>query len=139
MSNEPNLCVLTGAYCTTKDCPLYRDHKCDFIKAIQSILATFAPAKAPAPERRESHPLIPKTLKPFPKLEPGKYLQEITGEVVDDVTVKEVETRRGPVMIANFNLTDGEARIRVALWEDLVSEAEKFRPGDVITLKGMCA
>jgi len=93
--------------------------------------------KAEAPTRTRPSPLIPKDLNPFPTLESGKYLQEITGEVVGDVEVREVNTKSGPKPIANFYLTDGKAKIRVALWEDFVSEAEKLKSGDVITLKGM--
>ena len=139
LSNEPMHCIWMSAYCLEDKCPYYHDAtlQCKIVMAVNRFLGDIDAPKSPAPKRTESHPLIPKSLKPFPKLEPGKYLQEITGEVVDNAEVKEVETQRGPVMIANFNLTDGESQIRVALWEDLVSDAEKFRPGDVITLKGM--
>jgi len=81
-------------------------------------------------------PLVPPKLKAFPELKPKSYV-EITGEVVDDPVIKEVDTRRGPSMIANFHLTDGETQVRVALWGDLSSEAGGLRIGDVVTLTNM--
>ena len=90
-----------------------------------------------SPKRTERHPLIPKKSKPFPKLEPRKYLQEITGEVVDAPEIKEVNTRSGPKQIANFNFTDGKSTIRVGIWEELFDEMGDLKAGDVIILKGM--
>jgi len=93
--------------------------------------------KEPAPKQEERHPLIPKELKPFPTLEPGKYLQEITGEVVNAPEIREVNTRSGPKSIANFEFTDGKSKIRVGIWEELFGEMGDLKAGDVITLKGM--
>jgi len=129
-------CIWVAGYCLEDKCPYYHDAtlQCKIVMAVNRYLGDF---EAPKQPQAQASPLIPKELKPFPELEPKKYLQEITGEVVDNPEVREVETRRGPVTIANFHITDGKTKIRVALWEDLVKEAEKFRPGDVITLKGM--
>jgi len=107
--------------------------------AVNRFLGDFGDVKPKAeiPARTRPSPLIPKDLKPFPTLESGKYLQEITGEVVGDVEVKEVNTRSGPKQIANFDFTDGKSKIRVGIWEELIGEVENLKSGDVITLKGM--
>lgn len=135
--SEPMLCPLTGAYCSENGCPLYHSDtlQCKFIMAVENILGTYT--EGAKPKREETHPLIPKTLKPFPTLEPGKFLQELTGEVVNAPEIREVNTKNGPKQIANFEFTDGKSKIRVGIWEELLGEIKNLRSGDVITLKGM--
>ena len=107
--------------------------------AVNRFLGDFEDVKpkAEAPTRTRPSPLIPKSLKPFPTLESGKYLQEITGEVVNAPEIREVNTRSGPKQIANFDFTDGKSTIRVGIWEELIGEVKNLKAGDVITLKGM--
>ncbi len=70
----------------------------------------------------------------WPVLEVGKYVQSLTGTIVDDIVVKEVETQRGPTDIANFSFTDGVTVVRVAVWEELIGELEGLGKGDTLTL-----
>lgn len=85
---------------------------------------------------KRASPLVSPSLEPFPALKPKSYV-EITGEVTDDPEIKEVDTRRGTSMIANFHITDGQNKVRVALWGDLSSEAGGLRIGDMVTLTNM--
>lgn len=73
----------------------------------------------------------------FPPLEAGKYIPKLSGEIVSDITVREVETERGPSIVANFKLSDGNSDIRVAIWGDLVNEIQEFGKGKQVTLTGM--
>lgn len=139
LSNEPMHCIWMSGYCLEDKCPYYHDatFQCKIVMAVNRFLGDIDAPKSPAPKRTESHPLIPKSLEPFPKLEPGKYLQEITGEVVNAPEIKEVNTRSGPKQIANFDFTDGKSTIRVGIWEELFGEMGDLKAGDVVTLKGM--
>ena len=97
--------------------------------AIKNILGGVTPAKS-------SSPLIPKKLTPFPAFEPNKYLKEIEGEVVTLPETREVETRSGPTLITNFELTDGKKKIRVGVWGELGGEL-RLKSGDIVTLTNM--
>lgn len=66
------LCVLTGAYCTEGDCPLYHDAtlQCKFVMAIENILggATSVKAKKPRHDPSSTEGVIEKILSLKPNL-----------------------------------------------------------------------
>lgn len=132
MSEEPLYCFISTTYCNVK-CPLYHfdSQQCKIVMAVNRVLGDFD-----RPQQGQQLP-TQKTLKPFPQLESGKYLQSITGKMVDNPVVKEVNTQRGPTPIANFHLTDEKTKVRVALWEKLADEVMRYGAGDIITLTGM--
>ena len=73
----------------------------------------------------------------WPVLESGKFVQKLTGTIVDDIVIREVETRSGPSDIANFKFTDGVTIVRVGLWGELAAEIEKHNKGAVVTLTAL--
>jgi len=108
---------------------------CKFAEAINKYLG------APLPTPKVVDPKTPianfaKTVK-FPELEAGKFVPKLTGVVIETATIREVTTRSGPSLIANFKFGDGETTVRVGLWGDLTKEAEKLREGDQVTLTNM--
>ena len=100
----------------------------------QSMAEVFS-GGAPAPVQEKPTKIA--DVAKWPVLESGKYVQTLTGTIVDDIVIREVETRRGPSDIANFKFTDGVTVIRVALWGDLAKEVENFGKGNVVTLTRM--
>ena len=73
----------------------------------------------------------------WPVLESGKYVQSLTGIIVDDVVIREVQVRGKATPIANFNLTDGVTVVKIAIWDALVNEVKGLGKGDTVTLTGM--
>ena len=72
----------------------------------------------------------------FPDFEEGNY-ETLTGEIVEPAETREVNTRSGPKMVSNVFLTDGETKVRVGLWNELVDEIEKYGKGDVVTITNL--
>jgi len=105
------------------------------IRVLSQSMAEVFSGGAPAPVQEK--PVKVEDVAKWPVLESGKYAQKLTGTIVDDIVIREVETRRGPSDIANFKFTDGVTVIRVALWGDLAKEIEGFGKGNVVTLTGM--
>jgi len=73
----------------------------------------------------------------WPVLESGKYVQSLTGTIVDDIVIREVQVRGKATPIANFNLTDGVTVVKIAIWDALVNEVKGLGKGDTVTLTGM--
>ena len=70
-------------------------------------------------------------------MESGKYVQSLTGTIVDDIVIREVQVRGKATPIANFMFTDGVAVVKIAIWDALVNEVKGFGKGDTLTLTGM--
>jgi hypothetical protein len=110
----------------------------DTIKVLAQSMAEVYSGGAPAPVASvPSEPVKADDTTKWTVLESGKYVQSLKGTIVDDIVIREVETRRGPSTIANFKFTDGVTVVRIGLWGDLASEIENFGKGNVITLTGM--
>jgi ssDNA-binding replication factor A large subunit len=123
MSEDPIYCF-NGGECIYKNCPRFNQQldTCAFV-----IIGL----------RQGTAPVAQTSLTAFPKLEQGKFLQEITGTLLDDPVQREVNTTRGPTNVTSFRITDGRKEVRVSLWEDLSDEALKFNAGSNITLTRM--
>lgn len=59
----------------------------------------------------------------------------IRGRVLDAPEVREVETFRGPAMVASFRIDDGTGEARVSVWRDLVSQVEGLTPGALVRVE----
>lgn len=59
----------------------------------------------------------------------------IRGRVLDAPEVREVETARGPAMVASFRMDDGTGEARVSVWRDLVKKAERLTPGTLVRVE----
>jgi hypothetical protein len=76
-------------------------------------------------------------LTPFPRFVPGTYVKELTGEVAEEVVIREVNTNSGPVTVADVPLTDGQTTIKVSMWRDFAKAVERFNKGDIITFTNL--
>ena len=68
-------------------------------------------------------------------LREGQTNVYVRGRVLDAPEVREVETVRGPAMVASFRLDDGTGEARVSVWRDLVKEAEGLTPGALVRVE----
>jgi len=109
-----------------------------FYEAIESIhvlaqsMAEVFSGGAPAPVKPEPGKIA--DVSKWPVLETGKYVQSLTGTIVDDIVVKEVQVRGEPTPIAEFQFTDGVTVVKVAVWDELIGELEGLGKGDTLTL-----
>ena len=71
-------------------------------------------------------------------VQPGPALWTISGKIIDRSDVREIETKEGrKTRVANLNIEDDTARIRVSLWDAHADKTESLRVGDHITLTGV--
>lgn len=105
------------------------------IRVLSQSMAEVFSGGAPAPVQEK--PVKVEDVAKWPVLESGKYVQSLTGTIVDDVVIREVQVRGKPTPIANFNLTDGVTVVKIAIWDALVNEVKGFGKGDTITLTGL--
>jgi ssDNA-binding replication factor A large subunit len=68
-------------------------------------------------------------------LREGQTNVYVRGRVLDSADVREVETVRGPTMVASFRIDDGTGEARVSVWRDLVSQAESLSQGSLIRIE----
>jgi len=106
------------------------------IRLLAQSMAEVFSGGAPASSVQEKPTKVEDVTK-WPVLESGKYVQSLTGTIVDDIVVREVQVRGKPTSIANFNLTDGVTVVKIAVWDALIKELEGFGKGDTVTLIGM--
>lgn len=106
------------------------------IRLLAQSMAEVFSGGAPASSVQEKPTKVEDVTK-WPVLESGKYVQSLTGTIVDDIVVREVQVRGKPTPIANFNLTDGVTVVKIAVWDALIKELEGFGKGDTVTLIGM--
>jgi replication factor A1 len=59
----------------------------------------------------------------------------IRGRVLEAPEVREVETFRGPAMVASFRIDDGTGEARVSVWRDLVGQVERLTPGALVRVE----
>jgi replication factor A1 len=59
----------------------------------------------------------------------------IRGRVLETPEVREVETVRGPAMVASFRIDDGTGEARVSVWRDLVEMVEGLTPGALVRVE----
>ena len=133
MSEEPIYCF------NGQECCYNIETHCRFYQGTKDnghCILECAKGDSPAPVAQS--PQEPKTESSgFPKLEEGKFLREIEGELKDDPVQRDVDTSRGPTKVTNFRLTDGITDVRVSLWGDLADEVMNFVKGNSITLTNM--
>lgn len=87
-----------------------------------------------------SSPLVSdamKTLEPFPRFVPDTFVESLAGQIVGSIIIKEVNTGRGPVDIAEVSLTDGATNVVVTMWEDLSKAVETYQAGESITITNL--
>ena len=71
-------------------------------------------------------------------VQPGPALWTISGKIIDRGDVREIETKEGrKTRVANLNIEDDTARIRVSLWDAHAVKTESLRVGDHIMLTGV--
>ena len=104
------------------------------IRTLAQSMAEVYSGGAPTPVQDAPMPVKQTT---WPVLESGKYVQSLTGTIVDDIVVREVQVRGKATPIANFNLTDGVTVVKIAIWDALVNEVKGLGKGDTVTLTGM--
>ena len=104
------------------------------IRLLSQSMAEVFSGGAPAPVLDAPMPVKQTT---WPMLESGKYVQSLTGTIVDDIVIREVQVRGKATPIANFNLTDGVTVVKIAIWDALVNEVKGLGKGDTLTLTGM--
>jgi len=68
-------------------------------------------------------------------LREGQTNVYVRGRVLESADVREVETARGPMMVASFRIDDGTGEARVSVWRDLVSQAEGLSQGSLVRLE----
>lgn len=61
-------------------------------------------------------------------LREGQSNITVRGRVLDAPEVREVDTARGPAMVASFRLSDGTGEARVSVWRDMVEEVRGLKP-----------
>ena len=105
------------------------------IQVLAQSMAEVFSGGAPQPVSQE--PVKTANVTTWPVLEPGKYVQSLTGTIVDDVVVREVQVQGKPTPIADFNLTDGVTVVKVSVWDALIKALDGFGKGDTITLTGL--
>lgn len=111
----------------------FEDPKWAAIEYIEAILNKHI-------EEHDAHTAEPITAKAQgkTKLEVGKYVNKVSGILVDDTSQREVDTQYGPNTVTNFRMTiEGEGEVRVSLWGDLAKDAMNYTAGDSITLTNM--
>ena len=104
------------------------------IRLLSQSMAEVFSGGAPTPVQDTPMPVKQTT---WPVLESGKYVQSLTGTIVDDIVIREVQVRGKATPIANFNLTDGVTVVKIAIWDALVNEVKGLGKGDTVTLTGM--
>ena len=104
------------------------------MRTLAQSMAEVYSGGAPTPVQDMSTPVKQTT---WPVLESGKYVQSLTGTIVDDIVVREVQVQGKPTPIADFNLTDGVTVVKVSVWDALINEVDGFGKGDTITLTGL--
>lgn len=104
----------------------------DTIKVLAQSMAEVYSGGAPTPVQLEPVKVVDATK--WPVLETGKYVQSLSGTIVDDIVVKEVQVRGEPTSIAEFQFTDGVTVVKVAVWDELIGELEGLGKGDTLTL-----
>ena len=100
----------------------------------QSMAEVFS-GGAPAPVQEK--PTKIDGVAKWPVLEPGKYAKSLTGTIVDDIAIREVQVRGETTPIADFGLTDGVTVVKVSVWDALIKALDGFGKGDTITLTGL--
>lgn len=134
-------CFITGLTCPKIECDLYHEAT-QICKIVMLVNRTLGHIDGPAPKETPTVPIQTPVVdgikpdNPFPELVPDKFLKSIAGRIKTDIEIREVETSRGPVGIANFMLTDGAIEVRVAVWEP-DDKLKGFNVGAWITLTNM--
>jgi len=59
----------------------------------------------------------------------------VRGAVLEAPEVREVETARGPTMVASFRIDDETGEARVSIWRDLIAQVENLQPGSVVRIE----
>jgi replication factor A1 len=59
----------------------------------------------------------------------------IRGRVLEAPEIREVETARGPTVVASFRIDDNTGEARVSVWRDLVAQAETLELGNLIRIE----
>ncbi len=80
-------------------------------------------------------PRIEDKLVDIKDLREGQTNIYVRGRVLESADVREVETARGPTMVASFRIDDGTGEARVSVWRDLVSQAESLSQGSLIRIE----
>ena len=140
MSEEPIYCFNGNECCYNIEtqCIFYqgsKDKGTCLLEPMKEPLKGGTPA--PVAQTPTETPKEQSSLTAFPKLEEGKFIKEIEGELKDDPVQRDVDTSRGTVTVTNFRLTDGVTEVRVSLWEDLAEEVMDFVAGNSIKLTNM--
>ena len=73
---------------------------------------------------------------PTPDFTVGQYI-EVTGTLLDDPIQRDIDTRQGPVTLANFRIEVDGTPIRVTLWRDFADQAMSLTAGDKVHLTSM--
>ena len=107
------------------------------IRTLAQSMAEVFSGGAPAPVAPTQEDVNKIVAQNWPVLESGKYVQSLTGTIVDDIVIREVQVRGKATPIANFNLTDGVTVVKIAIWDALVNEVKGLGKGDTVTLTGM--
>ena len=74
---------------------------------------------------------------PFPAFTQGTYIPSLTGRLDREVVIREVNTKRGPLEVADLHLTDGSRTVKISLWEGLAHAADSYNAGETITLTAL--
>ena len=140
---KPEWCHRSTMLCNPEKCVLYvqeTDQCFDEIEKIykMSQMRTGENVQAPLPQQSLQTPVLDaiKPDNPFPELKPKGFLPAIAGRITSAIEIREVETSRGPIDIANFMLTDGAKEVRIAVWEP-GDKLNGFNVGSWITLTNM--
>ena len=80
-------------------------------------------------------PRIEDKLVDIKDLREGQTNIYVRGRVLESADVREVETARGPTMVASFRIDDGTGEARVSVWRDLVSQAESLSQGSLVRIE----
>jgi replication factor A1 len=80
-------------------------------------------------------PRIEDKLVDIKDLREGQTNVYVRGRVLESADVREVETARGPAMVASFRIDDGTGEARVSVWRDLVSQAESLSQGSLVRIE----
>lgn len=122
-----------GGECTYEICGLF--HESSQICKVELLKKQSPIKESLASIPREQKKMSGESL--FANLVIGKFVQELSGHIVNDPAHKDIDTKFGPTSIANFRLTDGTTEIRVTLWGELADEITKYGEGDGVTLTNM--
>jgi len=134
-------CMLNTLTCVAESCPCFHgaSQQCMIGMWFSGQLGVSKIVLPPKEEVLNKETPVLEAIKsdnPFPELKPKSFLPSIAGRIATAIEIKEVETARGPVAIANFMLTDGAIEVRVAVWEP-GAELNGFNVGGWITLTNM--